>query len=75
MQVDDTSENYHSKGKTEARAVFHAQVNDKKHSILFFVLQILFVPYPATEHVLICQKQKRSLQYAKNHSLASRDFF
>lgn len=55
MQVD-TNENYHSREKLKARAVFHAHVDDKKHSILFFVLWILFVSYPATEHVLIRQK-------------------
>lgn len=57
MQVD-TNENSHSKKKPEARAVFHARVNNKKHSVLFFDLWMLFVSYPATEHVLIPQKQK-----------------
>lgn len=63
MQVD-TNENHHSKKELEARAVIHARVNDKKHSILFFVLWILFESYPATEHVLIRQMQKLSVQYA-----------
>lgn len=47
-----TAEIYHSKkSNTEARVVVHAQVNDKKHSIPFFVLRILFASHPATEHV------------------------
>lgn len=47
-----TAENYHSKKSyTEARVVVHARVNDKKHSIPFFVLRIPFATHPATEHV------------------------